>query len=52
VEVEDGFCGEGFEADDFQRLQIHGIPVRSATSLKMLLGGARKKYHILCSRLQ
>ena len=52
VEVEDGFCGEGFEADDFQRLQIHGIPVRSAISLKMLLGGARKKYHILCGRLR
>jgi hypothetical protein len=28
VEVEDGFCGEGFEADDFQRLQIHGRSVR------------------------
>ena len=52
VEVEDGFCGEGFEADDFQRLQIHGIPVRSAISLKMLLGCARKKYHILCGRFR
>jgi hypothetical protein len=26
VEIEDGFCGEGFEADDFQGLQIHGRP--------------------------
>ena len=24
VEIQDGFCGEGFEADDFEGLQIHG----------------------------
>ena len=24
VEIQDGFCGEGFESDDFEGLQIHG----------------------------
>ena len=28
VEIQDGFCGEGFESDDFQRLQIHGNSVK------------------------
>ena len=50
VEVEDGFCGEGFETDDFQRLQIHGIPFRSIESLKMPHACARKKSYILCTQ--
>jgi len=24
VEIQDGFCGEGFETDNFEGLQLHG----------------------------